>query len=590
MSEESYRRSVLARLRGGLPNGGEDGRPHFVVCGSDALVYTLAEELATTARRIRLTVIAPLTQRPDVPELADLPDVRVIRADRLDERTFREAGLAGAAALGLVMPDDVINLHAALCAQAVEPDLRLVIRMFNSGLGYGVRRLFADCAVLSDARMAAPAFVAAALGEVAPTHFRHAGRTLYVARRADVREGDVVCALTGSAGEGQTAVLPAEPAPADARPADLVLAEATGRPVGQAVAAERLVQARRRRRPFEAVGRASRAALNRKLGIAVLVTLMVTVVAGGVLAHVNQVPGFWQSMYVTLLTVFGTSDVEIGKSPVVQAAQLVLTIAGVALLPLITAAVVEGVVNARLALASGKAQVPHNDHIVLVGLGTVGTGVLRQLRDLGLDVVAIDRNPEAGGVKVAQRLGVPFILGDAALDETLRAASIATSKALVVVSTDDITNLQAALNARSINPTLRVVLRLFDDDFARRVQIAFNINVSRSVSRLAAPAFAAAMLERDVIVTIPVDRHALLVAEVRVVAGSPLVGEPLQRADRPLSTRVIGLTVAGSEWVSWSPDLGHRLAAGDKILVVARRAGLRGLSELAVLESRDLDA
>jgi Trk K+ transport system NAD-binding subunit len=345
------------------------------------------------------------------------------------------------------------------------------------------------------------------------------------------------------------------------------------------------------------MGRAVRAALNRKLGVAVLVTLVITVVAGGVLAHFNHVRGFWQSIYVTLLTVFGTSNVEMGKSPVVQAAQLVLTIAGVALLPLITAAVVEGVVNARLALSTGRARLPQTDHIVLVGLGTVGTGVLRQLVDLGLEVVAIDRNPEARGVKVAEQLGVPFILGDAAREETLRSASIASCKALVVMSTDDITNLQAALNARSIKPALRVVLRLFDDDFARRVQIAFNINVSRSVSRLAAPAFAAAMLERDVIVTIPVDRHALLVAEVRVVAGSPLVGEPLLRADRPFSSRVIGLTPAGSTWLNWGPEPGHPLEPGDKILVVARRAGLRALAELAappaaadLLESRDLDA
>ena len=140
MSEDPARRSVLARLRGGRPGDG-DARPHFVVCGSDALVYTLAEELATTAQRIRLTVIAPRNLRADVPELTELRGVRVIRADRLDERTFRAAGLAGADALALVMPDDVVNLHAALCAQAVEPDLRLVIRMFNSGLGYGVRRI-----------------------------------------------------------------------------------------------------------------------------------------------------------------------------------------------------------------------------------------------------------------------------------------------------------------------------------------------------------------------------------------------------------------------------------------------------------------
>jgi len=40
--------------------------------------------------------------------------------------------------------------------------------------------------------LAAPAFVAAALGGVAPTHFRYAGRTLYVAHRGEVAEGNVV--------------------------------------------------------------------------------------------------------------------------------------------------------------------------------------------------------------------------------------------------------------------------------------------------------------------------------------------------------------------------------------------------------------
>jgi Trk K+ transport system NAD-binding subunit len=198
-----------------------------------------------------------------------------------------------------------------------------------------------------------------------------------------------------------------------------------------------------------------------------------------------------------------------------------------------------------------------------------------------VQVVAIDRRADARGAKVAEQLGVPFIVGDAAREETLRAASIATSKALVVVSTDDVTNLQAALNARAVRPDLRVVLRLFDDDFAQRVQTAFNINISRSVSRLVAPAFAASLLDRDVIVTIPVDRHALLVAAVRVLPGSPLDGAPLSRADKPSSVRVIGMSTADSEWVDWSPDPRRVLCTGDRVVVVARRAGLRALLEQA---------
>jgi Trk K+ transport system NAD-binding subunit len=431
--------------------------------------------------------------------------------------------------------------------------------------------------VLSDANMAAPAFVAAALGEVAPTHFRHAGRTLHVAKRGDVPADAVVLTLTGSSGNGRVRMLPADLDEAGAHPADLVLAEATGRPAAEAVAARRLARNGRLRRPWMSVARALRAGVTRKLTIAVLVTLGVMMVAGALLARYTHEHGFWRSIYITVLTVVGSSDVEPKNAPVAQAAQLVLTVAGVAMLPLITAAVVDGVVKTRLAINRGEVLGVHADHIVLVGLGNVGTLVLRQLNDLGVDVVAIDRKPDAPGVQVADRLGVPLIRGDASREETLRTASVETCQALVVVSTDDAVNLQAALHARALRGDIRVVLRLFDDDFARRVEAAFEIDISRSVSRLCAPAFAAAMLEREVLATLPVDRHALLVAAVRVLPGSELDGAPLSLVDRPESARVLSMAAAGSEWVDWQPDPRRVLAAGDEVVVVARRAALRVL-------------
>lgn len=584
INKESNRRSFVSRLR----ERSGDTRPHLVVCGADPLVFTLAEELANAGQGVRLTVIVPPDLRADVPDFAELRGrgVRVLEAARLDERTFREAGLSGATALALVMPDDMVNLHAALCARAVEDDLLLVIRMFNTGLGYAVRRLFADCAVLSDAEMAAPAFVAAALGEVAPSHFRHAGRTLHVARRGDVPPETVLLALTTTGARGQVRLLPADPGAGEARPSDMVLAEATGRPAGQALAARRLARRGRARRPMIGMGRAVRAGLSRKLGVAVLVTLGLMVVAGTFLARFTETDGIWQSIYLTMLTVVGSSDVEMQRQWAAQAAQVVLTVGGVALLPLITAAVVDGVVKTRLALHRGGTRGVHADHIVLVGLGNVGTRVLRRLLDLGLDVVAVDRKGDAPGVAVAERHGVPVIVGDASQEETLRSAAVDTCRALVVLSTDDAVNLQAALLARAARPELRVVLRLLDDDFARRVQDAFNINISRSVSRLCAPAFAAAMLERDVLATIPVERHALLVATVTVATGGALDGAPLAAADRPESVRVIGMSAAGDDWVDWSPDPRRVLAAGDRVVVVARRAGLRVLLQQALEDPR----
>ncbi len=63
-------------------------------------------------------------------------------------------------------------------------------------------------------------------------------------------------------------------------------------------------------------------------------------------------------------------------------------------------------------------------------------------------------------------MGLGELGGDAAREETLQEASVATCRALVVVSTDDVTNLQAALNGRTLQPDLRVVIRLFDGDHA----------------------------------------------------------------------------------------------------------------------------
>ncbi|MDM4721104.1 NAD-binding protein [Micromonospora sp. WMMA1363] len=562
-----------ARRAGRRFRANGDPRTHFVICGHDPLTYWVVKSLLATepqAARIRITLVVPERQRTNSPDGRDVEGVEVIRADRLDEVTFHRSGLVGADGLALLHQDDVGNMHAALCAQEVEPRLRLVVRMFNTGLANGVQQIFPDSAVLSDASMAAPAFVAAALGEVAPAHFRHGGRTLYVARRDDVRGQGVVCGVADTGDPREVRVLPA-----DERTADVVLAEATGAPPGTEVAARRLRRARRRRRPVAMLLRAVRSFATRKIGIAVLVLLAAIGVLGGLYAGTAQV-GWGEALYLTLVTTLTGQDPDAAKPVGEQVLQVVLNLAGLALIPLITAVVVDGIVNARLALHSGRILPERSGHVVVVGLGNIGTRVMAQLCDFGVEVVAIDKNPQARGAGLARRLGVPLVVGDAATEETLRAASVGTCQALVVVSTDDGANLRAALTARALNDEVQVVLRLFDGHFAERIQRAFGIGVSRSVSYLAAPSFAAALLDRAVIATISVGRHALLVTDVPVAAGSALDGRPLAVVGRVGSVRLLAHARAGQRY-DWSPDRRLVIGAGDRLTVVARRAGLNAL-------------
>jgi Trk K+ transport system NAD-binding subunit len=209
-----------------------------------------------------------------------------------------------------------------------------------------------------------------------------------------------------------------------------------------------------------------------------------------------------------------------GVKPIEEVAQFLLTFDGLAFLPLVTALIV----SARLPGAAAASQPPLGGHVIVAGLGNVGTRIIEQLHDLGIDVVGVDKNAEAEGIPVAKRLGVRVVIGETQREETLRAAGIGNSQALVSVTDSDVANLETALNARALAAAPRIVVRLYDDDLAARVQRTISNTVSRSTSYLAAPAFAAAVLDHQVLRTIAVGRHVLSLAEVAADERSGLAG------------------------------------------------------------------
>ncbi len=149
------------------------------------------------------------------------------------------------------------------------------------------------------------------------------------------------------------------------------------------------------------------------------------------------------------------------------------------------------------------------------------------------------------------------------------------------MTNSDIVNLETALHARALAEDPRIVVRLYDDDLARRVQHTISNTISRSVSYLAAPLFAAAMLDHQVLRTIAVGRHVLVIADVPVCADAPLVGRPIGEVNAGGTVRVLGTRGPGTHLVDWAPHPEYRLTAQDRIYVLATRSGLSEVLRLA---------
>lgn len=543
-----------------MPAPSPTGKPlpgqHSIVCGDSQLAYRIALEL-TSRYGERVTVLLPPRGGRYGPEIAALPGVTVLERPALTSEAFADAGVTSARAVALVAQDDIGNFHAGLRAQELNPGIRIVLAVFNRRLGEHIRGFFPDCTVLSGTAMAAPSFVAAALGEPAPSHVRVSGRTLYVARAADVPQGHVVCGLAVPDDPSEAAQL-LPPSSLSGAGRDLVLAVADGTPRDPLTV---------RRQPVRAAARLMRRLAWNKFGLLFGLGLAAALTGFGLLLSRYSLP---TAAYLSVMDLTGSAVTGAGVPRAEKLAQVVLTADGMAMLPLVTALIV----GARLTGSAGGEPRPHGGHVIVAGLGNVGTRIVGELHDLGFGVACVDSDPRARGIAMARRLGIPVVVGDAYQESVLRSAGVDGAIALVSVTDSDMVNLETALQARAMRHDLRLVVRLYDDDLAQRVQHTVGNIVSRSVAYMAAPAFAAAMAEHQVLRTIAVGRHVLLIAEARVEPGADIVGRSLADLERDGLARVLAVHRGAGTRPDWSPRGDYVLVPGDRVIVVGTREGL----------------
>ncbi|MDE1856105.1 MAG: NAD-binding protein [Candidatus Micrarchaeota archaeon] len=118
----------------------------------------------------------------------------------------------------------------------------------------------------------------------------------------------------------------------------------------------------------------------------------------------------------------------------------------------------EKVVQRKIAQMSG--------HIVIVPMDGIAVEITRQLGEKRMPFTVIEQDP-----KVMRRMmseGIAVIGGDPEQPDALKAARIEKASFLLLLDEDDVRNTLIAIEAKRLNPSIRVIARIKrQDDIAR---------------------------------------------------------------------------------------------------------------------------
>ncbi len=179
-----------------------------------------------------------------------------------------------------------------------------------------------------------------------------------------------------------------------------------------------------------------------------------------------------------------------------------------------------------------------HDHTILVGLGHLGFRVVEHLNALGKKIVVIEIDPKDDLIDAVREMGIPVIQDDASRQSALEKAGIHKAQTITLCMQSDSLNLQIAVKARRLNPEINVVVRIFDDEFARSIQNQFGFTAFSATS-ISAPAFAAASAGIEITRPITVEGEALSLAKFTIKKNSKLRQMTVAKVERDYDVSVV---------------------------------------------------
>jgi voltage-gated potassium channel len=221
------------------------------------------------------------------------------------------------------------------------------------------------------------------------------------------------------------------------------------------------------------------------------------------------------------------------------------------------------------------------DHYIVCGYGRMGKIISRELKEEGVEFVAIEKNPNHEGEDGSTLL----ITGDATRDATLKEAGIESAKGLVSVLPSDAENLYVVLSARGLNPNLLIVVRAMEEGAEEKLLRA-GANKVVSPYHIGGLRMAHTILKPTVMDFIEFATRSgnieLQLQEIEVQKNSELSGITLEACGIGRDLGVIIVAIKKPTGVTWfNPTFRSTIGEKDKLIALGEVSKLRVIEEMA---------
>ncbi|MGB3534108.1 MAG: NAD-binding protein [Microcoleaceae cyanobacterium] len=202
--------------------------------------------------------------------------------------------------------------------------------------------------------------------------------------------------------------------------------------------------------------------------------------------------------------------------------------------------------------------------IIVCDLGRTGYRIFELLRQQGAIVVGIHEHPIKGE-------GSDVVIGYLRSASTLLAAGIQTAHTLVLAGSDDAANLAILMQARILNPKIRIINRLFNINLGDRLDQTLPDHVTMSVPSLAATVFSFAALGNRAIGQLQLFRKTWPIHEEYIHQHHPWNGKSLTELWADEERMLIYYLPISQQIDLISAVLeGKYLQAGDRLIIATK--------------------